>query len=668
VEASYAELEKSLSAMAPAIVRIGSGTDARVLVLLGARSGWSFSILTSMGRSRSRSATLEVLSTSLRRVQVSTADVGAALTADLERELGPRVDLWLDAARIAPARRARARRELFRQFLAERTVSGLWLLRGEPGSSFASELSRQGIVRKAGAFLAASLAQVVATVAGWTVVGRGALEGASSNRWLWPWVLVSLTAIPLALASSRLGAQIGLDVAALLKKRLLAGALRMNPDQIRGQGSGRLLGTVTESTAIETAGLTGAIGSLLGLAQLASAGLVLAAGAGGSIHLAVLVLWCAFVFACAVRFHRRRTGWTSERLALSDGFVENVVANRTRIAQEAPEDWHRREDEMLSAYAESSARMDSASSLLSVFPARGWLIVGFGALVPAVLSGQIAPAALAISLGGIMQAQGALALLVNGATSLVGAHVAWQSIGRLFHAARQAPAPGAAVALSAMGPSGSDSASVDSERRDDVVLDARQLFFRYTDGESVLRGCDLTVRAGERVLLEGGSGSGKSTLASVLVGLRSAQSGHVLLRGLDRATLGDLGWRRRVASAPQFHDNHVLSGSLAFNLLMGRRWPPTSEDYREADAVCRDLGLGRLLDRMPSRLDQIVGETGWQLSHGERSRIFLARALLQRSELIVLDETFGALDPLTLRQCLDVVLARAPALVVIAHP
>jgi ATP-binding cassette subfamily B protein len=71
---------------------------------------------------------------------------------------------------------------------------------------------------------------------------------------------------------------------------------------------------------------------------------------------------------------------------------------------------------------------------------------------------------------------------------------------------------------------------------------------------------------------------------------------------------------------------------------------------------------------MPSGLDQVIGETGWQLSHGERSRVFLARALLQRAELVVLDESFAALDPVTLRQCVAAVLARTPTVLVIAHP
>ena len=62
---------------------------------------------------------------------------------------------------------------------------------------------------------------------------------------------------------------------------------------------------------------------------------------------------------------------------------------------------------------------------------------------------------------------------------------------------------------------------------------------------------------------------------------------------------------------------------------MGRRWPATAADLAEARSVCDELGLGALLDRMPAGLVQQVGGSGWQLSHGEKSRVFLARALLQ---------------------------------------
>jgi ATP-binding cassette subfamily B protein len=64
----------------------------------------------------------------------------------------------------------------------------------------------------------------------------------------------------------------------------------------------------------------------------------------------------------------------------------------------------------------------------------------------------------------------------------------------------------------------------------------------------------------------------------------------------------------------------------------------------------------------------MVGDGGWQLSHGERSRIFLARALLQNADVTILDESFAALDPENLKTALDCALERAETLVVIAHP
>jgi ATP-binding cassette subfamily B protein len=176
------------------------------------------------------------------------------------------------------------------------------------------------------------------------------------------------------------------------------------------------------------------------------------------------------------------------------------------------------------------------------------------------------------------------------------------------------------------------------------------------------------MREGERWLLCGASGSGKSTLATLMAGLYPPSSGLVLLDGLDRAAIGATEWRKRIATAPQFHENHLLSAPLSFNLLMGRCWPATDADLKEAHDLCHALGLGPVIERMPAGIQQVVGETGWQLSHGERSRVFLARALLQRASVIVLDETFGALDPDTLQTCMRVVRERAPTLMVIAHP
>ena len=201
------------------------------------------------------------------------------------------------------------------------------------------------------------------------------------------------------------------------------------------------------------------------------------------------------------------------------------------------------------------------------------------------------------------------------------------------------------------------------------LLEAHDLNFCYRHrGLPVLRECNLQIRCGDRILLEGPSGGGKSTFASVLAGLQVADSGLLLLHGLDRQSVGLTGWRRHVAAAPQFHENHVLTTSFAFNLLMGGRWPPGPEALQEAETVCRELGLEDLLERMPAGLLQMVGESGWQLSHGEKSRLYIARALLQGAELVVLDESFASLDPENLHRALQCVLDRAKTLLVIAHP
>jgi len=204
--------------------------------------------------------------------------------------------------------------------------------------------------------------------------------------------------------------------------------------------------------------------------------------------------------------------------------------------------------------------------------------------------------------------------------------------------------------------------------RDGVVAQARELSFRYRrQGEPVLDSCSLNIPRSARLLLEGPSGSGKTTFASILAGLQSADSGLLLIDGLDRGALGAAGWRSRVTMATQAHDNYLLSGSLAFNLLMGRRWPAEPSDLVEAERVCRELGLGDLLDRLPGGLDQVVGETGWRLSQGERARVFLARALLQKPELLVLDESFSALDSENMERAMRCVNNRAQAVLAIAH-
>jgi ATP-binding cassette subfamily B protein len=470
--------------------------------------------------------------------------------------------------------------------------------------------------------------------------------------------------IPLRLLAGWLDTRLALDVGRMVKTRLLAGILQMDLDAVRRQGAGQLLSRVMESQALESLALNGGMGVLVSVLELGIAATVLAEGAGGRWHLALLAAWLLLTLALGWRLFERLRDWTLMRLDLTHALVERMVGHRTRLAQERPGRRDAQDDIAMRDYLDASSAMDRALVPATALMPRGWMLVGLLGLLPGFVAGSASSGALAVALGGMLLANRALGGISGGLAALSRAAVAWSQVAELFRASREAPAhePFLAAPVPASVPTPAPSAAVIRHK----VVDASQLHFGYA-AQPVLHGLDLAIYSGDQILLEGPSGGGKSTLASLLVGLRQADSGLLLLGGLDRHTLG-AAWHQQATAAPQFHENHILSGTLAFNLLMGRNWPASSDELKEAQDICEELGLGDLLQRMPSGLMQMVGETGWQLSHGERSRIFLARALLQHAELTVLDESFAALDPQTLQRCLQCALKRCKTLVVIAHP
>jgi len=430
-------------------------------------------------------------------------------------------------------------------------------------------------------------------------------------------------------------------------------------ETIKRQGAGQLFGTVMEGAAIESLALTGGAASCFAVIELILAALVLW-WAGSSRLSALLMLWVAVAVALSWRYLHKRRAWTDERLRMTEQMVEAMQGHRTRLVQQPSEKWHPGEDMSLSRYLQSAQAMDNTGVMLSALVPRGWLAAALVVLAPAVAAGT-SGGRLAATIGGILLAYRSLRRLAGGLANAGSAAIAVQATLPLVRAAaRRGTVPHPSVVLPPKR-GGEEQSPV-------FAAQARDLSFRYSPGsEPVLDGCSLTMPRGARLLLEGASGAGKTTLASLLAGLETPDSGMLLVDGLDRSVLGSLGWRQRVVMAPQAHDNYLLTGSLAFNLLLGRRWPAHQEDLVEAEQVCRELGLGDLLDRLPGGLHQVVGETGWQLSQGERTRVFLARALLQKPELLILDESFSALDPENVDRTVRCVLRRAPTVLAIAH-
>ena len=656
-EAPYGEIGQLLRASGPALFRLPGNGAPRFLALV-----------------RGGRRSLSLAGTDLCMHRFRPEIVRTALCREIEAPGGSELDRLLDSAGVPKPRQAKARLAILRQQLSGERVRNCWLLRLAPGESFSRQARRARLPGRLAGLVLAHTFQYLLWLLSWWLIGQAALQGRFDRGWLTAWALLLFCLVPLRWLVTWTQGLLAIGAGGILKQRLLVGALRLEPEEIRHQGAGQLLGRVMESEAVESLALSGGFLALVAGIELLIAAFVLAAGAGGWFQSLLLAVWVALTLGLGWSYYRRRVGWTEDRLAMTNDLVERMVGHRTRLAQEARPRWHQGEDEALDRYLSFSASMDRRGALLLALPPRGWLALALLALAPGFAFAGDNPAALAVALGGMLLAYRAVQKLTAGLSHLVGAAIAWQQIRLLFHAAaRSEPRRSGDTPLGqpveSKPPAPQDAPASEDPINGRTVLEAHDLLFRYPGrADPVLRGCSLRISRGERLLLEGPSGGGKSTLAAVLAGLRRPESGLLLLRGLDRQTLGGEAWRRRVVAAPQFHENHVLTGTFAFNLLMGRDWPPRLEDFQEAEHLCQELGLEEVLNRMPAGLLQTVGETGWQLSHGERSRLYIARALLQHVELVLLDESFASLDPENLRRALDCVLRRAPTLLVIAHP
>ncbi len=162
--------------------------------------------------------------------------------------------------------------------------------------------------------------------------------------------------------------------------------------------------------------------------------------------------------------------------------------------------------------------------------------------------------------------------------------------------------------------------------------------FRYpTAAEDTLSGISFTAQKGETVGIIGGTGSGKSSLVSLIPHFYDATGGAVLVGGKNVQSLPDDELRRRIGIVPQ--KNVLFHGSIRQNLLWGD--PCATEEellaavaYAQAEDVVRSKG----------GLDAMLEENGQNLSGGQRQRLCIARALVRRPEILILDDSSSALD------------------------
>ncbi|GAB4000286.1 hypothetical protein GCM10029992_31700 [Glycomyces albus] len=184
------------------------------------------------------------------------------------------------------------------------------------------------------------------------------------------------------------------------------------------------------------------------------------------------------------------------------------------------------------------------------------------------------------------------------------------------------------------------------------------------DDREILRGVDLEVRPGETLAIAGRTGSGKTTLVSLPSRLNDPTGGRITLDGTDIRDL-QLGSLRSVVTTA-FEEATLFSMSVRENLALGR---PDADEHDVEQAV--RVAQAEFVYDLPYGLDTRIGEQGLSLSGGQRQRLALARAVVIRPAVLVLDDPLSALDVHTeelVERALERVLVDTTALVVVHRP
>jgi ATP-binding cassette, subfamily C, bacterial len=188
------------------------------------------------------------------------------------------------------------------------------------------------------------------------------------------------------------------------------------------------------------------------------------------------------------------------------------------------------------------------------------------------------------------------------------------------------------------------------------------VWFGY-GGPPVLAGVSLTIGAGRFTVLYGPSGAGKTTIADLILGLYRPDGGRIYVDGIPLERLDLLAWRRGVGYVPQ--ESFLFHDTIYRNVTLG----DDSVSRDEVERALRAAGAEEFVRERAAGLDTVIGEAGTKLSGGQRQRLSIARALLHRPRLLILDECTANLDPETEREILRTLrdLGEEVTILVISH-
>ncbi|WP_040639414.1 ABC transporter ATP-binding protein [Microvirga lotononidis] len=191
----------------------------------------------------------------------------------------------------------------------------------------------------------------------------------------------------------------------------------------------------------------------------------------------------------------------------------------------------------------------------------------------------------------------------------------------------------------------------------------RSVEFGYAPGRPILKGLDLTIRAGETIAFVGPSGAGKTTICSLLPRFYEVDSGFIAIDGIDIRDMTLRSLRSQIGIVQQ--DVFLFAGTIRENIAYGRLEASDAEVLEAA----RRARLDEVIASLPAGLDTVIGERGVKLSGGQKQRLAIARIFLKNPPILILDEATSALDTETERAIQQALaeLSQGRTTLVIAH-